>query len=91
MTLTRHAEAITIRRNAAVQLDHAIARMGYWNHEFYVDAADSEAIWIIQNAKWSIEAMDSPASNRFWDDERRKYNEILTTIGAIYHTRHASA
>ncbi len=83
MTLSQHTEAISIRRNAAVQLDHAIARLGYWNHEHYVDAVDSEAICIIQHAKWSLEAMDSPASNRFWAGETAKYNEMLDAIGVL--------
>jgi hypothetical protein len=27
--------------------------------------------------------MDSPASNRFWDEQRREYNNVLMTIGCI--------
>ena len=71
------SELIETRRQAAVTLDHAIARIGYWgtNDKDILDAAH-----IIQHAKWSLEAMDSPATNRFWDEQRRMYRELVESL-----------
>ena len=73
----RCAYAIEIRRDAAIRLDHAIARLGYWN---YNGQCDRDAVHLIQNAKWSLEAMDSPASNRFWSEQRQEYNAMLMEL-----------
>ena len=68
-----------IRRNAAITLEHAIARLGHYDAQGWLTCPenDTEAIHIIQNAKWTLEAMDSSASNRFWETERNKYNLML--------------
>jgi hypothetical protein len=74
-----------IRRNAAITLEHAIARLGYYGADGWPNCSDDvrDAVHIIQHTKWGIEAMDSPASNRFWDAQRREYNQTLTENGII--------
>ena len=78
-----HSEAIMIRRDAALMLEHAIARIGYYGHDGWPNVDNDnvcDAAHIMQHRKWSLEAMDSPASNRFWDEQRRDYNAMLESI-----------
>ena len=81
MTTGQQYMALNIRRDAALKLEHAIARIGYWSDTPNEDVY--QAAWIIQNAKWSLEAMDSPASNRFWDGQRNDYDDMLVAIGRV--------
>lgn len=70
-----------IRRQAIVTLEHAIARIGFWDAQGWLATDDDtrEAVFTLQQAKWSLEAMDSPASfnKRFWTEERQKYDAML--------------
>ena len=53
-TLTR--EEISAKRQAAILLEHATYRFireDGWPNE---DAAEADAIWIIRNCKWDLEA-----------------------------------
>jgi len=86
MTPSQAIAATSIRRDAAVRLDHTIARLGYYGADGWPKTNDDDlgdAVHIIQHAKWGIEAMNSPASNRFWAEQRREYNDMLMTIGRI--------
>lgn len=77
--------ALTMRREAAVRLEHSIARLGYYGADGWPNCSDDvrEAVHIIQHAKWNLEAMNSPASNRFWDEQRRDYGRMLTEKGIL--------
>ena len=75
-------KAMGIRRNAVVMLDHAIARIGQWDAQGWLTVDDDtrEAIFTLQHAKWSLEAMDSPASNRFWERQRCEYDRLVLEV-----------
>lgn len=75
-------QAVSIRRNAVVILEHAIARIGAWDAEGWLtDKCDRDAVYLLQHAQWGLEAMDSPASNRFWDEQRREYDAMIAELG----------
>jgi len=74
-------DAIGIRRDMSVFLDHAIARLGKYSDGWMTcDDGDRDAVYTIQHAKWSLEAMNAPCSNRFWDEQRREYREMLNSL-----------
>jgi hypothetical protein len=66
---------VSVRRNSAVILEHAIARLGYWDAQGWLTVSEevSDAISLLQHAKWGLEAMDSPACNRYWTKLRMDY------------------
>jgi len=77
--------AIEIRRNAAVILEHAIARIGYWASDGWPNCDNDtlKAGQLMQHVKWGIEAMDSPAVNRFWTQKRLEYEAMLVSEGIV--------
>lgn len=76
-----HSERIAIRRNAVVILQHAQARIGKWDAQGWLTGeCDHDAVFALQHAQWSLEAMDSLATNRFWNEQRREYDEMLETL-----------
>jgi len=77
--MTTHV--VETRRNAAVILEHAIARLGYYGTDGWFNPnSDLDAVHIIRQAKWSLEAMDSPASSRFWNEQRRAYDQMFEQL-----------
>lgn len=79
MTLSNNTyRGIETRRKAVVILEHAIARIGAYDAEGWLtNECDHDAVHTLRNAKWSLEAMDSPAVNRFWTQERLKYDDMV--------------
>ena len=69
------------RKKAVQTLEHAIKHIGRWDSDGWLTAdCDHDAIHELNHAKWGLEAMDSPATNRFWDEQRREYQRMIARL-----------
>jgi hypothetical protein len=65
---------INARKQAVSVLEHAIEYLARYDKDGWLtNDCDCIAIYALQHAKWGLEAMDAPVTNRFWDEQRREY------------------
>lgn len=73
--------AMLARKQACTILEHAIGHIArYDSGGWLTNDCDGDAVYALRHALWGLEAMDSPATNRFWDEQRREYGLMLARI-----------